>query len=258
MAEKDIAPTIKIQLFGPSGVWRQDQPIKTWKQEKTKTLLRILASVPGQVFKRDQLIDWLWPEADPQKSHETLKNRIAELRRILEPDLKRGEESQFILTQHEGYCFNSEADCFIDLREFYRQCKAGQAAERAGQYEQAEVAYEQALQYCKAGELLIEDRYEDWAAEVRRKWEEDHSELLSHLADCHARLGHYRRAIARCRQVLQKKPDHESAVRQLMLYYYASGSLSEALGAYEEAIKILDKPARDTNPLSANSSGARP
>lgn len=249
MAPQDVASALTIQLFGPLAVWRQGQPITKWKQEKTKTLLKIFASVPGHIFRRDQLIEWLWPDSDPQRSQETLKNRIAELRRILEPDLKKGEESQFILTQREGYCFNPEADCFIDLREFYRQYKRGRAAEQAGQYEGAEIAYEEALRLCEAGDLLAEDLYEDWAGELRRAWEKDHLELLSHLADCHARLGHYRRAIARCRQVLQKEPNRESMVRQLMLYSYASGSLNEALRAYEEALTVIGKPARETQAL---------
>lgn len=246
----DTAPTIRIQLFGPFQVWREGQriPAKVWKQEKTKRLLKILASAPGQVFSRDQLIEWLWPETDPKRAQDTLKNRIAELRRILEPSLKHGEQSQFIHTSHEGYYFDA-TNCFIDLQEFRRQCKAGEAAEREGNYEQAVSAYEDALRWCEPGELLSEDIYEDWAIALRLAWEQERLNLLAHLADCHARLGHYRRAISRCKQLLQWKPDQESTLRQLMLYHYLAGSVSEALHVYEEGIKNLGQVSDKTKEL---------
>ncbi len=84
--------TVKIQLFGSFAVWRAGRPIPTeaWRQEKTRSLLKILASEVGRVFKHDELIEWLWPQADPAKAQSTLKNRIAELRRLLQPRLRRG------------------------------------------------------------------------------------------------------------------------------------------------------------------------
>ena len=246
---------VKIQLFGPFAVWRAGRLISTesWRQEKTKSLLKILASEVGRVFKHDELIEWLWPEADPAKAQRTLKNRIAELRRLLEPRLRRGQESHFIETHHEGYRFKPEADCVIDLQEFVRLAEAGKASEQAERYAQAIASYEQSLRWCEPGELLAEDRYEEWAIAVRQSWEQEFLDVLSRLADCQARLGHYRRALARCRQILQKEPYRESSWRKLMLYYYLAGSPSEALGAYEDCyqkLKELERePARETKEL---------
>ncbi len=225
---------LKIQLFGPCAVWRMGQliPAGSWAQEKTKSLLKVLASQPGRVFTHDELIEWLWPETDPQKARKTLKSRIAELRRLLEPRLRRGQASRFIATHREGYSFKPEADCLIDLQEFVHGSEMGRAAEDAGRYEQAVAAYEKALRWCEPGELLAEDLYENWAISIRQSWEQSCLDLLSHLADCHARLGHYRRAVAWSRQIVRKEPYRESAYRQLMLYYYLAGSPGEALRVY--------------------------
>jgi DNA-binding SARP family transcriptional activator len=102
---------MRIQLFGSFAVWRGGQPIppQAWRQEKTKALLKILASEAGRVFKHDELIKWLWPEAEPSRAQRTLKNRMAELRRLLEPRLRRGQASRFIETHREGYRFQARS-----------------------------------------------------------------------------------------------------------------------------------------------------
>jgi tetratricopeptide (TPR) repeat protein len=248
-------PKVKVQLFGSFAVWRTGQPIppEVWSQEKTKALLKILASAVGRVFKRDELIEWLWPKADPLKAHSTLKSRIAELRRLLEPGLTRGQDSQFIETCSEGYRFKPEADCLIDLQEFVRHAREGKAAEHAGHYEQAVASYEQALRWCEPGELLAEDRYQEWAIPIRHSWEQEFLDVLARVADGHARLGHYRRALAHCRQSLEKEPYRESSWRQLMLYYYLAGSPSEALSAYEscrqKSRELEREPSQKTKEL---------
>jgi DNA-binding SARP family transcriptional activator/Tfp pilus assembly protein PilF len=238
---------MRIQLFGSFAVWRRGQPIppQAWSQEKTKALLKILASEAGRVFKHDELIKWLWPEAEPSRAQRTLKNRMAELRRLLEPRLRRGQASRFIETHREGYRFKPEADCLIDLQEFVRHAQAGKAAEHAGHYEQAIASYEQSLRWCEPGELLAEDRYEEWAIPIRHRWEQEFLDVLSRLADCHARLGHYRRALAHCRRSLEKDPYREGGWRQLMLYYYLAGSPSEAVSAYESCRQKLNELERE-------------
>ncbi|MFQ6090504.1 MAG: AAA family ATPase, partial [Candidatus Bipolaricaulia bacterium] len=79
-------------------------------------------------------------------------------------------------------------------------------------------------------------------------------DLLSHLADLHARLGQYRRAIARCYQALREERYRESLYRQLMLYCYLAGNQAEALRVYERCQDLLSQelgtePAEETREL---------
>ncbi len=90
---------LRVRLFGTFEVWQDNAPIsaKAWPQRKTQTLLKILVSQRGQVFTQDQLIDMLFVDIPYDNASRNLHKRISELRRLLEPDLKRGAESQFVI-----------------------------------------------------------------------------------------------------------------------------------------------------------------
>ncbi|MFQ5795444.1 MAG: winged helix-turn-helix domain-containing protein, partial [Candidatus Bipolaricaulia bacterium] len=111
---------LRVQLFGPFQLWRDDELIQSedWKGHKAQALAKILLTDPGRPFTHDQLIDWLWPNTDPDKAQKNLRSLITRVRRILEPELKRGPQSRYILTRPSGYCFNCEADCTVDSEVF--------------------------------------------------------------------------------------------------------------------------------------------
>jgi predicted ATPase/DNA-binding SARP family transcriptional activator len=203
------------------------------KNEKTKALLKILVGERGKIFTPDELIECLWPDSDPAVAAGNLRARIAQLRRWLEPHLKDAGRSRFVLTRPQGYRFASTADCTVDAEEFVQLVQAGQASEASGQLIEAIQNYERALSLYR-GDYLSEDRYEEWAAAPRTRYRELCLETLAHLADGHARLGQYRRAIARCRQILAQQPARESVYVQLMTYYYLAGDHAAALQAFEE------------------------
>jgi len=63
--------------------------------------------------------------------------------------------------------------------------------------------------------------------------------MLTELAECYAQQGRYRRAIARCRQVLAADPYREAVYVRLMLYHYYAGEQSQALRTYERCRQVL-------------------
>ncbi len=52
---------VKINLFGEFRVWRDGQPIEgnEWDRQKTRSLLKLLLTHPGQVFSRDEIMEVL-------------------------------------------------------------------------------------------------------------------------------------------------------------------------------------------------------
>jgi DNA-binding SARP family transcriptional activator len=229
-----------VQLFGRFRVWRGGRPInpKEWKGRKHQALFKLLIGERGHFFSHEQLIGLLWPGMDPEKAEALLRRRISELRRILEPRLKRGSRSRYILTCPDGYRFNPEADCLIDVEEFARHKEKGEEYQYQKRWMEAIRKYEAAAQW-HHGEYLEEDRYEDWAIPLREKWEGAYLDLLSSLAECYAHIGQYQRAIARCNQLLQLCDHRESVYMQLMLYHYFSGDRAQALCVYERCCRAL-------------------
>ena len=71
-------------------------PEEAWPRRKTRDLLKLLLTAPGDVFTDDQLIETLLPDAGVTRAGSNIRARISELRRVLEPELQRGTGSQYI------------------------------------------------------------------------------------------------------------------------------------------------------------------
>ncbi len=230
---------LKIQLFGKFVIWRDDVclPLEGWSK-KGQDLLKILLSPRGQVFLSDQLIEYLWPEADPGRARARLRNCVKELRHRLEPDLKSGLHSQYILTVPNGYCFNRQAECLLDTEEFADHYQRGMKAEEQGQLGSAIKEYEAAIGIYQ-GEYLAENRYDEWASAWRASWRERHLEVLSRLAECYARLGRPWRAIACMQQALLIERYREGLYERLMVYYYLAGEPGMSQQIYQQCKEAL-------------------
>ena len=215
-------------------------PPETWKNSKTQALLKILAGERGRVFSTDELIEYLWAELDLRSAASNLRNRVAELRRILEPPLERGEQSRYILTRRGGYALSAESDCWIDAEEFSQLEERGRRAHREGNFDEALLCFERALDLYR-GEYLAEDRYEEWALHARERYRERFVEVLSLLADCLARRGQYRSALSYLERALAESPLHEALYRQMMVYAFCAGERARALEAYERCRAVLER-----------------
>jgi non-specific serine/threonine protein kinase len=247
---------LRVQFFGEFRVWRDQEEVTLLLHRlgKPKPLLKILLAHPHRLFTQDELAEWLWPEMPRDAAIVNVRKRVSELRQVLEPQLDRGSQSQYILSKREsGYYFSPQARCETDTQEFLQKWDAGQRLEQAGQYSLALREYE-AAEALVRGDFLAEDRYEDWAQALQAEWEERLLNLLERVAECHARLGQYDRALDACQKSLQRAPTRESVYRRQMLYFYLKGEPSQSLEAYQVCLHVLNerlevKPSTETQEL---------
>jgi len=232
---------LSIRLFGRFEVEREGIPIepKAWGRRKTQTLLKFLLLRRGRVVSTDQILDALYPQNDPQKAAGNLRTRISQLRRALEPALRRGAESQYVLHVSPGhYCFSEDASCRTDTELFERDLEEARELSRQRRWGDALRRYEEALSLYR-GDLLEEDRYEEWTLAPRERYRRLFHEALEDCADLYARLRRFAPAIAAIRRVLEDDPCCESAYRRLMLYESSRGDTRKALEAYEKCASEL-------------------
>jgi len=232
---------LEFKLLGRFEVRREGQliPQEAWPQRKAETLLKILLGERGRAFTQDQLIEYLFAEVDLDKAARNLHKRISELRRLLEPSLKRGPESRYVLRAGQGsYCFNKEAACWIDVEAFEQHCKTGQELIQTNRWSQALERYQQAVELYR-GVYLAEDLYEEWSIAQRERLRELYLQALAQLAECHARLRQYPQAMEQCRKLIREEPHRESAYRSLMVYQYYAGQPEVAIETYEACVKAL-------------------
>jgi predicted ATPase/DNA-binding winged helix-turn-helix (wHTH) protein len=234
---------LQVKLFGPFEVWQEGQKIEVWPRQKNQELLKLLLAERGRVFSQDQLIEALFADLDPEKATNNVQKRISELRRVLEPALRRGADSRFIIQakgRDLGYFFSKDACCETDLSEFERELESAVKAEQAERWAQAIEHYKKAMELYR-GEFLSDSLYEEWTIAPRERWREKYVNALTQLAEAHARLGQLSQAIEICEKILQHEPWNERIFRQKMLYLYHSANRAKALETYQSCREMLKK-----------------
>lgn len=232
--------TLVIRTLGPlrikvNGV---ELPDEAWPRRKTKELLKILLTSPGDVFTVEQLIEALLPGADVSRAAPNVRARISELRAVLESDLQHGAKSLYIKRIGEGYAFIAGPNSWLDTHIFERDIAAGHRLADEAQWKDAAAALEEGIALY-GGDFLAEDRYAEWAQAARAHFQNVYIQALTQLAACYAEIGKLRLAISCCQQVLALEPQRESVVRSLMEYQDSAGYRAQALDTYQEAVQTL-------------------
>ena len=134
-------------------------PENAWRLKKARELVKLLALAPGHHLHREQVMDVLWRDRGPAAAANNLHQAVYVARRALDGSAIVVREELLHLT----------ADVDVDRLEL-----AAADARRA----RTPAAYRAALSLY-GGELLPENRYDDWA-EGRR---DELAELAAELAD---------------------------------------------------------------------------
>lgn len=197
-----------------------------WYLRKAKSLVKLLVLAPNHRMHRGQIVDVLWPEFGPDSAANNLHKALHMARRALEPDLPTKTPSLYLHMSGEFVTLDSPYPLWIDVEAFRA------AAERAALANDPE-AYEEALSLY-TGDLLPEDRYEDWAIRQREQLQEAHGALLLDLADIREQRGEIDAAIEVLRQVVAADPAHEQAQGGLMRLLTQAGYRQLALRQYQQ------------------------
>lgn len=236
------SPKLRIRSFGQLQMWRDDQAVGNWERPQAETVVKLLLvrrAHGGRAVAADELITRLWPEADEESGRKKLLPLISNARRTLEPDIEP-RDSSFILRSSNGYFFNLGDSVTWDLMGF-RDClrqgsllaKEEHWAEAIAQLEKGRTLYR--------GDFLAEDRYVDWAIDIRRAITGDYCNLLIQLADAYAALGRYTQAVEACEAALAKDPLLERVYRRLMRFHYCNGEKGKALKVYRNCLKLFEE-----------------
>ncbi|GAB4202562.1 MAG: hypothetical protein OHK0022_25880 [Roseiflexaceae bacterium] len=265
-----MTDTLRIALLGPLVVWRGDEPIPdtAWRSRQERRLLALLLTVRGQALGADQIIDRLWPDADPAGAAVTLRSAVSSLRRTLEPELPPRAASRYILTRHAGYAWNTASGAWIDVDEFLA-CLAEEGRRSAGVWgsrpaDSPDVAVGQAalagLERAVAlyrGDYLADEPGAPWADAERERLRERFLQALQVLAERYAAQGQPGRAIDQARRGLAHDPLREPLYRVLMLAQVQSGDTAGALRTYERCRAVLvDALGSEPSPQTRDLHGA--
>ncbi|MDQ4075351.1 MAG: winged helix-turn-helix domain-containing protein, partial [Chloroflexota bacterium] len=134
--------TLLICLFGSFRVLQGPNATPVAVGGKAAELLCQLALRHERPISREQLLDALWPEADPMLAGQSFNNLVSVLRRLFKDALAGAP-----LLLHSGryYQLNVEAGVDVDVACFDRLTEEGERYSRAGRLEVAVAHYRRAV-----------------------------------------------------------------------------------------------------------------
>jgi DNA-binding SARP family transcriptional activator len=203
-----------------------------WQRRSARTLTKLLAAHPRHSLHREEILELLWPGVPAKSALNRFGQALHAARRAFEPELLPRKSSAYLRLTESMLSLETEhvvidADLFQQLAE----SALGRGNEEA--YESALAAY--------GGELLPEDRYQDWCAERRAFLAELRIRLMVELADTVEERGAQAAAVDRLREVLRYDPTREDVHRRLIVLYAQMGTRDQAVRQFQMCREVLQR-----------------
>lgn len=257
IANPELHPgyTLRIRTLGTFAVYRGRHEItaREWQREKAKQLFQLLVTHRTQVLQKEQIIEMLWPGADPATAYRDFKVAMNALWSALEPNRAARSGSFFVLRQGSAYGLNLASGFWLDADEFAKQVNRGLSLMARGQHEAGARALRRGLDLYQ-GDYLEALRYEDWCTEERERLQVLYLRATEALAHHAVEKGDYEAAIHLCDRIIARDRGWEEAYRLLMFSYYRLGNRAMALRVYDRCVQNLAEelgiePAQATRQL---------
>lgn len=223
---------LEVRLFGGFCVERTDagRAVSDWQRRSAKTLTKLLAVHPGHALHREQIIDTLWPGVGAESALNSFGKALHAARRALEPELPRRQNSAYLRLVDAVLILDTE-HVVVDADQFEQLAEGAIRRREVEAYRAALAAYR--------GELLPEDRYENWCSERRGVLGELRIRLLLGMAEALERCGAYNDAATQLREVLRHDPTREVVHQWLMRLYVRMGTPDQAVRQFHLCAEAL-------------------
>ena len=193
-----------------------------WRLRRARTLIKLLVLAPERRMHREQLEELLWPEGEPATN--ALHQVMYTARRAL-----GGAQTRLAL--RDGIVALASDGLWVDVEEFEARAAEARATRTIEAYREALALY--------GGELLPEDRFEDWAQARRDQLRETQLAMLVELAALQTERGERVDAVATLQRAIVEDPLHEAAHRELMRLFAEDGRSQQALAQYQQLRDVL-------------------
>lgn len=235
-------PHLRVTLLGGFQVVVDERVVDlaAWSRRKSRSLVKLLALAPHHTLHREQIIDALWPDLDPIAGASNLRLALHHARNALGPST--------LLSRGEQIVLGPETGTWVDIEAFEEVAAGARRSADPEEYAAVLALYR--------GDLLPEDRYEDWAANHRERLRDLYLALLLEMGHVFDARGQYTDAIDTLQKVMLIDPANEAAGVARMRAFARSGQRQQALRQYEQLRAALRDemdatPERETERLYA-------
>jgi DNA-binding SARP family transcriptional activator len=160
---RTAASRVRVDAFGSIRVRRvgTDAPPATIRRPRQRALLGYLLARVDNPPSRDQVVEALWPNSEPEDAVNSLNQSVYQLRRVIDPTYRDGESPTYLLSTADSVALDPGL-VTTDLQEFR---KLARVFEGDGATDMRSLGNQ--LVDVVEGEFLAELVYEDWANSFR-------------------------------------------------------------------------------------------
>jgi DNA-binding SARP family transcriptional activator len=157
------AARVRINAFGGVRIRRggSDAAVVAVRRPRQRTLLGYLLARADNPPSRDQVIEAIWPNAEPEDAVNSLNQSVYQLRRIIDPLYRDGESPTYLVSTTDTVALDPGL-VTTDLEDFRALARAFDRGESPDVR-----ALGNQLVDLVDGEFLAELIYEDWATSFR-------------------------------------------------------------------------------------------
>jgi LuxR family transcriptional regulator, maltose regulon positive regulatory protein len=243
------AATLYAVFFGSFSVFRNGERLPIGQSRTTGELCRYLIARNGEPVQRDEILELLWPDADPERALHRLHTAVSGLRRILD---EPGAPRSAIQLEDDRYTIASDAVStdYARFEAHYRQARAHFARSEPALGARA---LRSALRLYQ-GDYLGDQCYAEWTHQARAHFTERRLSALDLLAEYTADTGDLAGTLEYAGEILEIDGLRERAHRHVMRAHLALGQRACALRQYTRCAALLEQeigvePSRLTRQL---------
>ncbi len=192
-------------------------------RRKVLALLCVLITRPAFAATRDEVLEALWPDAEPEVAVNSLNQTIYFLRRVFEPDFKEAQSPGYLAYDSEVIRLDPElvearsARCRALIRAMGREPTVDEVERLVGEYR---------------GRFALDFAYEEWAADYRDSLHAAYLRIVERELRRSADSGHYDRGIALAQRVIEVDPQADQIELALVRLYRLTGAHAAAAEQY--------------------------
>jgi DNA-binding SARP family transcriptional activator len=214
---------LRIEVLGRFRVELDGRPVDdaVWRRRKPAAVVKLLALTAGRRLHREQLEDLLWPDLDPPAAAANLRKALHLARRGL------GEVGATdILCANADAVWLPREGVQVDVDLFRGAVARARRSGDVREYRRAIALYD--------GELLPDDRYEEWAMTARDELALEHVAVLEELTALLGSRGQLAEAINVARMAVAADPLGEDNSVALMRLLALAGRRTDAMVVFDK------------------------
>ena len=213
------------------------QAIENWLNRKGRAIFKYLLLNRNHPIAKEVLMEIFWPAAEAEAARNSLNVAIHRLRRAL----GCGDgEFPLVLFSDGRYVLNPRLAVWTDADAFLARAKRASELECGRQLDGALQEYAACLALYQ-GELLADDRYDEWLLPLRQQFSDRYLHVLDRVSWIHFDRRDYPSSAATCAKILAVDACSEEAHRMLMRCYARLGQPHLAQRQYQACVRGLNR-----------------